>query len=177
MVRIKGHEIKPIKTTSSFDRKTLQYKNKIVANLKKIGIPEDDIEVPLERFGIRNVPSSATFWFHDHKLFYSYSRANRFVDNLYIVQKLIELEVEEVLKGNKSEQEFCQSFTEEDDIIKERELARELIGVPKDCTDIKEINQEYKLKAKKCHPDMPNGNIKTFQALNKAHKILKRELE
>ena len=177
MVRIKGHEITLVKTTSSFDRKTLQYKSKIVTNLKKIGIPEDDIDVPLERFGIRNVPSSATFWFNDHKLYYSYSRANRFVDNLYIVQKLIELEVEEILKGKKSEQEFCQTFTEDKDIVKQRKEARELIGVANDCVDMEEISIKYKALAKKCHPDMPDGNLKTFQDLNKAHKILKRELE
>jgi hypothetical protein len=177
MVRIKGHEITPIKTTNSFDRKTIQYKNKIVTNLKKIGICEDDIEVPLERFGIKNVPSKATFWLGDHKLFYSYSRSKSFVDNLYMVQKLIELEVEELLKGNKSEQEFCQAFTEEDNIETERKEARELIGVAQNCTDIQEINQKYKILAKQSHPDMPNGNITTFQTLNKAHKILKRELE
>jgi len=27
------------------------------------------------------------------------------------------------------------------------------------------------------HPDMPNGNVEKFKEINKAHKILKRELE
>jgi len=177
MIRIKGHEIAPITIRDSFDRRTIQYKNKIVTTLKKIGVHEDDISIPLEKFAIKNTPSRATFWFNEHRLYYSYSRSKRFVDNLYIVQKLIELEVEEVLKGNKSEQEFCQTFTEDDNIETKRKEARELLGVSEDCIDMEEINIKYKALAKKCHPDMPNGNHETFQKLNNAHKTLKRELE
>ena len=42
---------------------------------------------------------------------------------------------------------------------------------------MEEINQKYKVLAKKCHPDMPDGNIEIFQKLNKAHKLLRRELQ
>ncbi|MBT4175212.1 J domain-containing protein [archaeon] len=177
MTRIKGHEIAPINITNSFDRRAHQYKNKIVTNLKKIGIRDDDIEVPLERFGIKNVPGTATFWFNDHRLYYSYSRSKTFVNNLYIVQKLIELEVEEVLNGEKSEQEFCNTFTEDKDVENQRKEARELIGVSEDCVDMEEISKKYKVLAKDSHPDMPNGNHEIFQKLNRAHKLLKRELE
>jgi len=176
-MRIKGHEINPVNITNSFDRRTVQYKNKIITNLKKIGIPEDDVEVHLERFGIKNVPGTATFWFNDHRLYYSYSRSKTFVNNLYIVQKLIEIEVEEVLNGEKTEQEFCNTFTEDKDVENQRKEARTLIGVSEDCVDMEEISQKYKILAKNSHPDMPSGNHKEFQKLNRAHKLLKRELE
>ena len=177
MIKIKGHEINPVVAKNSFDRRSVQYRNKIVTTLKKIGIPEDDIEIPMERFSIKNIPSSATFWFANYRLYYSYARSNRFVDNLYIVQKIIELEVEEVLSGEKTEQEFCHVFSEDKDVNEQRKEARKLIGVDEDCIDMEEINQKYKILAKKCHPDMPDGNIEIFQKLNKAHKLLRRELQ
>jgi hypothetical protein len=176
MVRIKGHEIDPVVARNSFERRTLQYKNKIKASLRKVGVREDDVEVPLERFAIRNVPGSATFWLGNHRLYYSYARSKRFVDNLYVVQKLIELEVDEVLSGKKSEQEFCDAFTEDKDVEDQRKEARELIGVSEHCVDLNEINLKYKKLAMKCHPDMPTGDHEKFQSLNRAHKLLKREL-
>lgn len=176
-MRIKGHEIDPINITNSFDRRTIQYKNKIITTLKKIGIPDNDIEIPLERFGIKKAPGSATFWFNNHRLYYSYSRSKTFVNNLYVVQKLIELEVEEVLNGRKTKQEFCNTFSEDDNVEAQRKEARKLIGVSEDCVDMEEISQKYKVLAKECHPDMPNGDHERFQKLNKAHKLLKRELE
>ena len=177
MVRIKGHEIIPVVAVSSFDRRGLQYKNKIFTNLRKLGISEDDIEVPLERISIKKAKASVTIWLANQRLYYSYSRSNRFVDNLYIVQKLMELEVEEILNGNKTEQEFCQTFSEDKEVVVQRIEARELIGVSKDCVDMQEIGQKYKVLAKKCHPDMAGGDHDLFQRLNKAHKLLKRELE
>ena len=177
MIKIKGHEIDPIVARNSFERRTLQYKNKIKANLRKVGVRDEDVEVPLERFAIRNVAGSATFWFGNHRLYYSYSRGKRFVDNLYVVQKLIELEVEEVLCGRKSEEEFCSTFSEDEDIEVQRKCARELIGVSEHCVDLNEINLKYKKLAMKCHPDMPTGDHEVFQSLNRAHKLLKRELE
>jgi hypothetical protein len=177
MVRIKGHEINPVIAKNSFDRRGLQYKNKIISNLRKLGLSEDDIEVPLERVAIKKAPASVTMWFESHRLFYSYSRGNTFVDNLYIVQKLIELEVEEVLNGLKTEQDFCLTFSEDKEVVEQRKEARELLGVAQNCVDMQEINQKYKLLAKKCHPDIPEGDHELFQKLNKAHKLLKRELE
>ncbi|MBS3114183.1 hypothetical protein J4448_03705 [Candidatus Woesearchaeota archaeon] len=31
--------------------------------------------------------------------------------------------------------------------------------------------------AKKYHPDMPEGNVDKFKEINRAHKILRRELQ
>ena len=177
MLRIKGHEIKPVITTSSFNRRALQYKNKIITTLRKLGLTEDDIEIELERVAIKTAPASVTFWAANHRLYYSYSRSKKFVDNLYIVLRVIELEVEEVLSGQKSVQDFYNTFSEDEDVEQQRIEARELIGVAKDCVDLQEMNQKYKILAKKCHPDMPNGDHELFQKLNKAHKLLKRELE
>ena len=177
MVRIKGHEINPVIARNSFDRRGLQYKNKIVNNLRKLGMNENDVEVPLERVAIKKAPASVTMWFSHHRLFYSYSRANTFVDNLYMVQKLIEIEVEEVVNGKKTEQDFCLTFSEDKEVLDQRKEARELFGVEEDCIDMQEISQKYKILAKKYHPDMPDGDHEIFQKLNKAHKLLKRELE
>ena len=127
MVKIKGHEIDPVVAKNTFERRALQYKNKINASLRKLGVREDDVEVPLERFAIKDVPGSVTFWLGNHRLYYSYSRAKRFVDNLYIVQKLIELEVEEVLSGRKTEQEFCDSFSESESVSTPPAIIRGLI--------------------------------------------------
>jgi len=39
------------------------------------------------------------------------------------------------------------------------------------------ISKKYKDLAKKLHPDMETGDIDKFKAINRAHKMLKRELE
>ena len=44
------------------------------------------------------------------------------------------------------------------------------------CLDLDEINKKYKELAKEHHPDK-GGNTEDFKAINKAHKMLKRELE
>jgi hypothetical protein len=176
MVRIKGHEIKPVLVTSSYDRRALQYKNKIIATLRQIGLTEDDVEIPLERIAIKKTEASVTFWFNNDQLYYSYSRGLKFVDNLYMVLRLIEIEVSELLSGSKSKQDFCLVFSEDEDVVEQRKEARELLGVSSDCVDLDEINNKYKILAKNAHPDMPNGNHELFQKLNKAHKLLKREL-
>ena len=43
--------------------------------------------------------------------------------------------------------------------------------------DTTEIDKKYKVLAMKYHPDMPDGNLEKFKAINNAHKMLKRELE
>ena len=79
--------------------------------------------------------------------------------------------------ANITKAEFVRKFEEGENIEKRRKKARELLGVDEDCLDLELINKNYKLLAKKCHPDMGGGDIKKFKELNHAHKLLKRELE
>ena len=60
--------------------------------------------------------------------------------------------------------------------MEKRKEARKLLGVDENCTDLDEINKKYKEPAKECHPDK-GGDTEKFQALNRTHKTLKRELE
>ncbi|MDP3918403.1 MAG: J domain-containing protein [Nanoarchaeota archaeon] len=176
MIKIRGYDINLIPITSTHDRRALQFKNKIILNLRKIDLTPDDIEIELERIAVKKAPASAIWYLQGHRLYYSYSSANSFVDNLFIVNKIIELEINSLLNGLKTLEEFISGFTEDDDVEEKRKEARKIIGVSEDCLDMEEINQKYKVLAKKYHPDMPNGDLIEFQKINKAHKLLKREL-
>ena len=75
-----------------------------------------------------------------------------------------------------TQEEFLKTFAEDHDIIKQRKDARELIGVEEHSTDFDTMTKKYKKLSKEHHPDMPGGDTEKFQAINKAHKILKKEL-
>ena len=177
MVVIKGHDIIPVIAKDSFGRRALQYKNRIISALKKIGAIEDSIDVPLEMVAIKRVQASASWYLEGKNLYISHQATGRFVDNLYVLSKLIELEVNGVLDGSIDINEFINTFSEEDDIDKERIRARETLGVSHDTKDMAVITKQYKTLAKDFHPDMPNGDHERFKEINRAHKILKRELE
>ncbi|HLC65597.1 MAG TPA: J domain-containing protein [Candidatus Nanoarchaeia archaeon] len=174
---IKGHEFNAIAARDSFNRRTLQFSNKIVDTLKRIGLTVDDIDIPLESVAIKKAPASATWYFQGYRLHYSYNGTNRFVDNLYVVFMVISLEVDDLIKEQKTTDEFIHEFAEDDDVSDQRKKARELLGVEEDTIDISLINKRYKILAKECHPDMPNGDTEKFKALNRTHKILLRELK
>jgi hypothetical protein len=177
MVNIKGHEFNVVICKDSFDRRAVQYRNKILFALKKIGLSEDYVDVPLERMAMKKVAASATWFIGGSKLHFSHQAAGRFVDNLFVVSKVIELEVEDILSEGKTMNDFISAFAEDGDIEKERKYARETLGLDVDTMDIDEINKKFKSLAKDHHPDMPNGDAEKFKAINKAHKILKREFE
>ena len=82
MVKIKGFEFKEIIIRDSYNRKALLYKNKIIKSLKKIGLTDDDIEIPMERLAIRKAEASISWYMWSDHLFYSYSRSSKFVENL-----------------------------------------------------------------------------------------------
>lgn len=175
LLKIKGHEIKVMPVKNSFNRRAVQYKNKIIEILRKIGVPEDDIEVHFEPMAIKKLPASVSWFVDNQYLYYSYSQSNKYVDNLHIVFKVIECEVKKLIE-TEDLNEFIKAFTEDQDITKQREEARITLGVPPDCIDVALIDKQYKLLAKKLHPDMPTGDLEEFKKINKAHKILKREL-
>jgi len=176
-ITIKGHEFTAITARDSFNRRAQQYGNKIVETLRRIGLTADDIDVPLETVAIKKAPALATWYFQGFRLHYSYNGANRFVDNLYVVLMVISLEADDLINGEKTVDEYIREFAEEKDVAEQRKKARELLGVDDDCIDISLINKRYKILAKECHPDMPNGETEKFKALNRAHKMLMRELK
>ncbi|MFT7615323.1 MAG: hypothetical protein ACI8Y7_000129 [Candidatus Woesearchaeota archaeon] len=177
MIKVKGYEFNAVTIRDSFSRRALKFKNNIVSTLRGVGLTEDDVNIELEPVAIRNVPASASWYVDGFHLHYSYQGSSKYVENLYVVFKVIEFEVKAVVNGTKTIEQFIRDFTEEKDVEKERKKARELIGVEADSLDLDLINKKYKKLAKDAHPDMPNGDTETFKALNRAHKILKRELE
>lgn len=174
-MQIKGHEITPIVIKDSHSRRAEQFKNKIIQALKKLGITTDDIDIELERFALRKAPASVEWYFDGNLLYYSYD-GGRYIDNLYIVMKVIEAEIAALENDQKTLEEFISAFREDDDVVEQRKHARELLGLPVDCRDLDLINKTYKQLAKAAHPDMDGGSHDRFKELNRAHKILKREL-
>ncbi len=175
-ITIKGHEFEAVLAHDSFGRRAVQYKNKIINALSKIGLIADDTIIDLEPIAIKNVQASATWYTEGYRMYYSYQSAKKYVDNLYVVYKVIELEVADLLAGKKTFEEFLSNFTEEEDVEKMRKEARETLGIEPNVLDMDIIDKKYKDLAKKHHPDKDEGNIEIFKKINNAHKILKREL-
>ena len=176
-LKIKGHEFSAFIVKESFSRRAVQFRNNILGSLRKIGLSEDDVDVELEALSVKKAQASASWYIEGHHLYYSYNGAHKFVENLYVVSKIIELEVDALLKEKKTLQEFISEFSEEKDIRDKRREARKTLGVDEGTLDLNVINEKYKSLAKAHHPDMPNGNMEKFKEINNAHKTLKRELE
>ncbi len=175
-INIKGYEITLPLIRDSYDRRAVQYRNSIIETLGKIGLTEDDIDIKEEFSAFKSAPAHVSWYMDGYHLYYSYKIAKKYVENLYIVSKVIELEVKSLLAGEKTMQEFISSFSEEHDVEEQRKEARTLLGIDHDVIDMDLINAKYKDLAKKNHPDMPGGETEKFKEINNAHKILKREL-
>jgi len=176
-LKIKGHEFDAVIARDSFHRRAVKYSNKIIETLRKIGLTEDDVDVPVEAAAMKKSPSSATWYLEGYRLHYSYGAADKFVDNLYVVFKVIDLEVAALLNEERNIDDFISEFSEDKDVKKQREEARDVLGIGHDVTDMGLIDKKYKELAKQHHPDMQDGNIDNFKAINRAHKILRRELQ
>lgn len=176
MVKIKGHEIGSIVVTGASNRRAIQFKNNIIKVLKKIGVIEDDINIPLERIAIKKAKASATWYISDHRMHYSHNLQNKYVENLYVLFKVIETEANLVLSGQNTLRNFISEFKEDSDVYDKRKEAREFFDCDHDEHDFEIINKKYKVMAKELHPDMSTGDTEKFKQLNIAHKILKREL-
>ena len=176
-LKIKGHEFNAFLARDSFNRRAVQFKNNIIKSLGKIGISDDDIEIDLEGSAIKKAPASCLWYIEGCRLYYSYNGADKFVENIYVVSKVIELEVLALLNERKTLQEFIADFTEDKDVDDARKKAKKILGVDEESLNMDMINSNYKQLAKEHHPDMPNGNMEKFKEINNAHKILKRELE
>ena len=176
-IKAKGHEFEAFRAKDSFNRRAVQFRNNIINTLGKIGLTEDDVDVPMEAAAMKKAPASASWYLDGHHLYYSYVASGKFVENLYAVSKVIELEVDALLKNLKTSQEFISEFSEDKDVEDNRKKAREVLGLEQDTLDLEVINKKYKLLAKEHHPDMPTGSAEKFKEINHAHKTLKRELE
>jgi hypothetical protein len=176
MIKIKGYEFKQIKINDSYNRRALQYQNKILNQLRPFGLTEDDIEIPLEKVSIKKAQASVSWYMLGEHLFFSYNGSAKFVENLAIVAQVIEFFTNLLKEKKITEEELLNEFTEDIDIIKLRKEAREVLSVEEDSTDFDLIHENYKKLSKEHHPDMPNGNTEQFKKINNAHKILKKEL-
>jgi len=173
-IKVRGYELPVFDMKQASSRKALQLKNTIINNLKKLNVHEDFITVKEEAIVIKRAPASVSWYMDGQNLYYSYTIHN-FIQNLYIVSSIIELEVNAVLSGEKSRDECVNGFMEDKEIEVHRKKARELLGVSKDCYDFDLISKKYKDLSKTHHPDM-GGDLEMFQSINNAHKTLKREL-
>lgn len=115
MVKIKGNEIREPNFTNSFGRRALLVQNHIMGTLKKLGIDRDYVEMEMEKIPQKKAPASVSFYYEGRNLKYSYSLQPRFVDNLYIIEKVLEAEVAKLLDGEITKDQFQREFQEDDD--------------------------------------------------------------
>ena len=177
MVTIKGYEFKKVTVRDSYNRRALKYKNNIINYFKNVEVIEDDVDVPMESMAMRRAQASVSWYMWDYHFFYCYNNdTSKFVENLGMVAQVIEHFLNLLSEGKISQDEFIKEFEEDHDIIKQRKDARKVLGVEEDSTDFEKMHQNYKKLAKAHHPDMSGGDTEKFQEINKAHKILKKEL-
>src|SRR3989338_2571147 len=174
-ITVRGHDFSELVIKDSYDRRALQFKNNIIATLKKIGLTEDDMEIVLPRIARMKGVAAASWYFDGRNMYFSFRSGASFVQNLYVVLKVIEAEVALLLKGEKPVEEFIADFAEERNVEVQRKEARKVLGVEENCLDIEVINKSFKLLAKQAHPDL-GGDLEKFKEINNAHKMLKREL-
>ena len=74
-ITVKGHEFKAPLIRDSFDRRAVQFKNSIFELLRKIGIGEDDVNVPVQNIAYRGGNAFVSFYFDRTHLYYSYNRS------------------------------------------------------------------------------------------------------
>ncbi|MEK6927360.1 MAG: J domain-containing protein [Nanoarchaeota archaeon] len=176
MVLIKGHEIAPPTIRDSFNRRATQIENSIVGILKKLGVERHSIDIPRQIVAQKKHPATVSWYFEGRNLKYSYGLRSKFVENLSIIEKVLRIEVERLISKEILTDDFVREFTEDDDLHEQRKEARVTLCVKPDEMDFEVITKNYKLLAKKYHPDMPNGDHECFQRINAAHKVLKKEL-
>jgi hypothetical protein len=176
ILKIKGHSVNFIPTKASHNRRAVQYQNKIIDALTKLGTKRDDIDLEFEGFCGKEAKAIITWYFNGHRMYYEIATKRSYVDNLFIILKIIENEVNLVLNETKPIEEFLAEFEEDEDVHDERKVAREFFELKDDHRDLNEIDKKYKRLAQTLHPDMPTGDVEKFKQLNYHHKILKREL-
>src|SRR3989338_7570524 len=134
-ITVKGHEFEVVPIKDSFNRRAVQFKNNIIASLTRLGITVDDIDIELEPNGIKKAPASVSWYFDRQHLHYSHNSRDKYVENLYIVFKVIDIEVTALLEGRMTREEFINEFSEVIDIAKKRKESRVVLGLDDDVND------------------------------------------
>lgn len=176
-VTIRGHTVEAATIKDSFSRRATQFSNKLLLAFRNAGVSPDAVDIPEERVPMRKAEAKVTWYAEGRYCHYSYARRDNYAENLYVVTKLLELELQSVAEGKKTFEDFAKDSEEDEDVQEKRKEARKLLGVEEDCMDFALIDAHYKKLAKDAHPDRPNGSTGEFKKLNSAHKTLKRELE
>lgn len=175
-IKVKGHEFVALDVKDSFNRRALQFKNNIVTSLCRLGITVEDIDIEVEPNAIKKAPASVSWYLDKQHLYYSHSSRSKYVENLYVVFKVIDLEITSLIEERRTIEEFMSEFSEDVDVAEKRKEARVVLGLDHDVNDLSVIDKAYKDLAKEHHPDTENGSTEKFKEINHAHKILKREL-
>lgn len=176
MVRIKGYDFKEIKIRDSYNRRALQFKNKIINLLKNFGLNEDQVDIPLETNSLKKAQAQVSWYLWDHHLFYSYNNSGKYVENIAMVAQVIEYFISLLSEEKITSEEFIQEFQEDSDILEQRKKARETLGVEENELDFEKMHKNYKQLSKAHHPDMANGDTERFKEINNAHKVLRKEM-
>lgn len=175
-IQIKGHEFEAVAIKDSFSRRAMKFKNDIITCLRSLGLTVDDIDLKLEQNAMKKAPASVSWYFDKQHFQYSHSSRGKYVENLYVVSKVIEHEMNDLFEDRITFEDFLNEFSEDIDIADKRKEARDVLGLDPQVNDLKVIDKVYKDLAKKHHPDTEYGNMERFKEINHAHKILKREL-
>jgi hypothetical protein len=176
MVTIKGHDFVKIMVSDSYNRRSLQYRNRILDDLKRFNLTEDDIDIPMEMVAMRKAQASVTWYMWHQHLFFSYNSSAKFVDNLAMVAQVLEHFLNLLGTGKMSQEKFIELFKEDHDILKQRKNARKVLGMEEESTDFEAMHKNYRRLAKEHHPDMPSGSTEKFKEISNAHDILEKEL-
>ena len=155
MVIIKGHEFNNVVVRDAYNRRGLQYKNRIITALKTLGLTEDDMDIPLETVAMRKAQASVSWYLDYRHLFFSYNGSSKFVENLAMVSQVIEYFIHSLYENKITGEQFLAIFEEDTDILEQRKQAREVLGVGHDSKDFETMHKNYKKLSKEYHPDMP----------------------
>ncbi len=176
-LKVKGNELDVNFTTNSSSRYATLFRNKVIFCLRKIGVNQDYIKLKEEVFPMKKAGAEVHFYLNGYNCYYSYNRQVRYVDNLQVISKLIEVEAEKLVSGKRSFEDFLTDYREDEDLVKKRKEARETLKLHESEINLEVIDKQFKIMARESHPDMETGNTEKFKLINEAHKILRKELE
>lgn len=175
-VRIKGLDITIPRFKDSFSRRAQSIENKICQTLSKIGVERDDVDVNMQGMPIKRLPANVRWYFDGLNLFFEHSAQKNYLENLFVVSKILEFEVENLLSGEINKEDFKHKFESDNDLDQKKIEARLTLGLADEENDLQVINKAYKDLAKKNHPDA-GGDLEEFKKINSAHKLLIKELK
>jgi hypothetical protein len=175
-IRIKGDEITLPFIKDSHYRRATQCANKIKQMITRLGVHVDAIDIEVPVAALKKTPAVATWYMDGYVLQYDYADGTSYAQNIAVVAKVIELQIQKLENQELTHQQFIRAFSEDEDVEEQRKHARTTLGVDEQERDLKVIAKKYKDLARTLHPDMETGDVEKFKELNRAHKILVREL-